>query len=446
MLAVGLLLLLVGSDVNEQHKSVVISLHSEKMLWDSSLGQVVFKLDDVSDGVPVNKWFPLVGKKGKAMEGELHVQLMLLDDDEKVTGDEFTAPIQSFIRKRKVSILEALLAKKEAAEYISVKDSDGLYPLHVAAQHNLPDIVRLLIDNGADVNKKGGKAGLTALHVACSTSSESVAALLEVQHRSWRTRALASSHYVSCASCVGEQHKAKASVVDKEGNLPIHVAAKNDQPKSLALLLDAGASIDAQNAEGNTPLHVAIQAKAFLTLKLLVEKGANIYVKNKAGMTCGEAAADLDEQSKQIFMKTVGVEDYQEIALLQDWTNRLRVEATGLSFEWQQSPQIAISAKKPTPVRILVHHQGAVDNSSLGYVIIKSVRTCPPQTSTMTVSALLVLELVADALSLLFYRRRAQGTLADRAAGSRWCYSLRGRYVHCFAFADCVIASTPHYH
>lgn len=335
-------------DVNEQHKSVVISLHSEKMLWDSSLGQVVFKLDDVSDGVPLNKWFPLVGKKGKPMEGELHVQLMLLDDDEKVTGDEFTAPIQSFIRKRKVSILEALLAKKEAAEYISVKDNDGLYPLHVAAQHNLPDIVRLLIDNGADVNKKGGKAGLTALHVACSTSSESVAALLE--------------------------HKAKASVADKEGNLPIHVAAKNDQPKSLALLLDAGASIDAQNAEGNTPLHVAIQAKAFLTLKLLVEKGANIYVKNKAGMTCGEAAADLDEQSKQIFMKTVGVEDYQEIALLQDWTNRLRVEATGLSFEWQQSPQIAISAKKPTPVRILVHHQSAVDNSSLGYVIIKSVR------------------------------------------------------------------------
>lgn len=167
-------------------------------------------------------------------------------------------------------------------------------------------------------------------------------------------------------------------MADKEGNLPIHVAAKNDQPKSLALLLDAGASIDAQNAEGNTPLHVAIQAKAFLTLKLLVEKGANIYVKNKAGMTCGEAAADLDEQSKQIFMKTVGVEDYQEIALLQDWTNRLRVEATGLSFEWQQSPQIAISAKKPTPVRILVHHQSAVDNSSLGYVIIKSVRTCPP--------------------------------------------------------------------
>ncbi len=43
-------------------------------------------------------------------------------------------------------------------------------------------------------------------------------------------------------------------------------------------------------------------------------------------MTCGEAAADLDEQTKQIFMNAVGVEDYQEIALLQDWVNRVRVE------------------------------------------------------------------------------------------------------------------------
>lgn len=93
-------------------------------------------------------------------------------------------------------------------------------------------------------------------------------------------------------------------------------------------------------------------------------------------MTCGEAAAGLDEESKQIFMKTVGVEDYQEIALLQDWANRLRVEARGVSFEWQQSPQIAIRATKPTPVRILVHHQGGIDNTSIGYVVTKSMRKC----------------------------------------------------------------------
>lgn len=79
------------------------------------------------------------------------------------------------------------------------------------------------------------------------------------------------------------QNKAKLTAEDKEKNLPIHLAAKNDQPKSIALLLEAGASIDAQNAEGNTPLHMAIRAKAFLALKLLIEKGANIYMKNKQG-------------------------------------------------------------------------------------------------------------------------------------------------------------------
>lgn len=94
-------------------------------------------------------------------------------------------------------------------------------------------------------------------------------------------------------------------------------------------------------------------------------------------MTCGEAAADLDEESKQFFMKTIGVEDYQEIALLQDWTNRKRLDASEIGFDWQKNPQIAISAAKPTPVRILVHHQGAVDNLSIGYVVLKSVRRFP---------------------------------------------------------------------
>jgi len=63
-------------------------------------------------------------------------------------------------------------------------------------------------------------------------------------------------------------------------------------------------------------------------LKLLVEKGADIYVKNKADQTCGEAAANLDEETKEIFMTAVGVEDYQEIALLQNWKHRIRIEVS----------------------------------------------------------------------------------------------------------------------
>ena len=63
-----------------------------------------------------------------------------------------------------------------------------------------------------------------------------------------------------------------------------------------------------------------------MSLKLLVERGADIYVKNKSSFTCGEAAAELDEETKEIFMNAVGVEDYQEIALLQAWKYRTRVE------------------------------------------------------------------------------------------------------------------------
>jgi len=334
-------------DVHQEHKSLMVALKAEKKLMNASIGSVSLDLEEIMDGVPVNRWFPLEGKKGKKESGELHLQLMFLRGDEKVEGDEFTSPLQSLLRRRRVEAARALLTK-EGAKYVNLKDSSGFYPLHLAAQYNLPDMVSLLIKHGASINKKGGKLGITALHAACVSSPESVSILLD--------------------------HKAKTTVADKEGNLPLHVATKNDQPKSIALLLDAGASVESPNGDGNTPLHLAVQSKAFLAIRALIEKNANIYAKNKQGVTCGEAAAKLDEHSKEIFMKTVGVEDYQEIALLQDWTNRLRVETSRVSFEWQNSPQIAISATKPTPVRILVHHQGAIDNSNIGYVVIKSVR------------------------------------------------------------------------
>jgi hypothetical protein len=341
-------------EVTENHKAVKIYLwNANKVLSDDFMGQVVFDLAYCNDGAPIDKWFELTGRKQKEkVSGKLHVQFMFLETDEKVLGEEFTSPIHTFIKKRRIEVVETLIRN---ADDLDTRDSEGLTPLHVATQCNLPDIVRMLIEHGADINAKGGPLDGTPLHFACSASVESAAVLIE--------------------------NKAKLEVADKEGNTPMHLAAKNDQPKSIVLLEEGGASLDAQNDLGNTPLHEAIKAKAFLALKMLIERGADIYVKNKEKMTCGEAAANLDEETKQIFMKAVGVEDYQEIALLQDWSHRTRVQGSGLNYEWQKSPQFAISAPKPTPVRILLHHQDVIDNSNLGYVVISGKNAVHKQPS-----------------------------------------------------------------
>ncbi len=139
----------------------------------------MFDLDKVNNGIPISGWFPLQAtRKRKKVQGELHVQFMFLNDDEQIQGEEFSSPIHSFIRKRKLFILEDIIRSKKTD--VNKKDGEDLCPLHVAAQANMPDIVKLLIEHGADPNSPAGKLNSTPLHFACTTSAESVAILLEV--------------------------------------------------------------------------------------------------------------------------------------------------------------------------------------------------------------------------------------------------------------------------
>lgn len=211
-----------NSPITQEHKSIKIVLKSAKMLADSFLGQVVIPLPDINDGVPVDKWFHLEGKKkkkDKGAKGEVHAQLLFLDKEEQMLGDEFAHPIQCFIKKRKVDVVEKLIKKlKQDVEH---EDMDGHKPLHVAALNNLPDVVKLLLDSGAKINAKGGKNKFTPLHSACSASTASAVVLIE--------------------------HKARLDTEDTDGNRPLHIAAMNDQPKSISCLLDHGVSISEQN-------------------------------------------------------------------------------------------------------------------------------------------------------------------------------------------------------
>ncbi|MDA0597412.1 MAG: ankyrin repeat domain-containing protein [Chloroflexi bacterium] len=60
---------------------------------------------------------------------------------------------------------------------MEVRDEYGRTPLHLAALGNSPDIARLLIDSGADIEGKDNGGG-TALHFAARNNSLDVATLL----------------------------------------------------------------------------------------------------------------------------------------------------------------------------------------------------------------------------------------------------------------------------
>ena len=116
----------------------------------------------------------------------------------------------------------------------------------------LPDtrLLRALIAKGADVNRATG--GLTPL--------------LAATRDSWHGRAEAVMTLLA--------NGANALAADAEGNTPLHGAVLSGEPIVAAMLLDAGAPINALNKVRLSPLTVACRAANWSVAKFLLERGA----------------------------------------------------------------------------------------------------------------------------------------------------------------------------
>ena len=168
----------------------------------------------------------------------------------------------------------------------------GYTPLHAAATHNpVPGIVNALIAAGADINVRDDE-GSTPLHVAWMNVRAIVEELLQsgadplardergriadpTSCTNWNTAAFSRlallGEFELCLR-LGED----LNVRDTDGNTPLHVAARVENPSAVTFLLEAGADINAQNNLGATPLHLARDNQGAEVLTALLEAGADI--------------------------------------------------------------------------------------------------------------------------------------------------------------------------
>ena len=79
---------------------------------------------------------------------------------------------------------------------------------------------------------------------------------------------------------------ADVRVRDKNGQTPLHAAAKFGDEAHLRVLLDrGGAEIDARDPVGRTPLHVAADLGRVEAVTFLVSRGADVSLRDHAGRT-----------------------------------------------------------------------------------------------------------------------------------------------------------------
>jgi len=75
---------------------------------------------------------------------------------------------------------------------------------------------------------------------------------------------------------------------DKDGSTPLHCATWKGHQETVAVLLDGGADVNAENSNehwGTTPLHAAAHANQAAIAQLLIEHGADLNARDLNGKT-----------------------------------------------------------------------------------------------------------------------------------------------------------------
>ncbi|KAM9580712.1 ankyrin-2 isoform 2-T2 [Guaruba guarouba] len=182
---------------------------------------------------------------------------------------------------------------KEGAN-INAQSQNGFTPLYMAAQENHIEVVKYLLENGAN-QSTATEDGFTPLAVALQQGHNQAVAILLENDTKGKVR-LPALHIAarkddtkSAALLLQNDHN--ADVQSKSGFTPLHIAAHYGNVNVATLLLNRGAAVDFTARNGITPLHVASKRGNTNMVKLLLDRGGQIDAKTRDGLTPLHCAA-----------------------------------------------------------------------------------------------------------------------------------------------------------
>lgn len=132
-------------------------------------------------------------------------------------------------------------------------------PLHAAANNGHLDVVKLLLERGADPNMKNDVED-TALQLAAFNGQFSIVVQLINEH-------------------------ADLEAYNKFRLTPLHRATVNGHDDVVNYIIRRGVNINARDVNDWTPLHWAARDRQMMVVKALVDHGADVNIQSKLGWT-----------------------------------------------------------------------------------------------------------------------------------------------------------------
>ncbi|XP_029695534.1 ankyrin-2b isoform X7 [Takifugu rubripes] len=239
-----------------------------------------------------------------AKEGHIELVQELLDRG---------APVDSATKKGNTALhISSLAGQVEVVKVlvkrgadINAQSQNGFTPLYMAAQENHLDVVRYLLENGGN-QSTATEDGFTPLAIALQQGHNQVVSIL-LEHDTKGKVRLPALHIAarkddtkSAALLLQNDHNAdvqskmmvnRTTENGKSGFTPLHIAAHYGNVNVATLLLNRGAAVDFTARNGITPLHVASKRGNTNMVGLLLDRGSQIDAKTRDGLTPLHCAA-----------------------------------------------------------------------------------------------------------------------------------------------------------
>ncbi|XP_067353420.1 ankyrin-2 isoform X10 [Channa argus] len=279
------------------------------------------------------------------------------------------APVDSSTKKGNTALHIASLAGQREVVQLLVKrggdvnaqSQNGFTPLYMAAQENHLEVVRYLLENEGN-QSIATEDGFTPLAIALQQGHNSVVSLL-LEHDTKGKVRLPALHIAarkddtkSAALLLQNDHNADVQSkmmvnrTTESGFTPLHIAAHYGNVNVSTLLLNRGAAVDFTARNGITPLHVASKRGNTNMVALLLDRGAQIDAKTRDGLTPLHCAARSGHDPAVELLLEKGA---PILARTKNGLSPLHMSAQGDHIEC---------------VKLLLEHKAPVDDVTLDYL------------------------------------------------------------------------------
>ena len=182
----------------------------------------------------------------------------------------------------------------------------GRHLLDYAVYYKNVEVIEILLKANANVNARNDYGGMP-IHMAASLGYLDCIKLLKEYGADINSRGFGGCrpiHYAVSDTSIEIvqyllQNGAEVNSKDDDGVMPIHIAAHLGCTSSMKLLIENGANVLAKGINGWLPLHNATYSKNIKAVQLLIDNGGNTYSTSEGGNTPIDLA--ITGRSESIF-------------------------------------------------------------------------------------------------------------------------------------------------